>query len=248
MPKTYIVGNWKMNQSLEEVKTFFKTLGPSIQGLEVQKWIAPQFIHIPLAFDLASKLQIKVGAQNSAAENAGAFTGEVSPKALKELGTHFVILGHSERRSLYKETNEMILAKAKAVLKNDLAVIICVGETLEERESGKTKEIVLEQLKNSLGDISLNPEKILIAYEPVWAIGTGKTASPEEAEEVHASIRDFLLQKDAIQAEQTAILYGGSVKPDNIKELLAKANINGALVGGASLKAADFSNLCTLAI
>lgn len=248
MPKTYIVGNWKMNQSLEEIQAFFKTLEPAIQGPEVQKWIAPQFVHIPLAFDLASTFQIMVGAQNCAAEDAGAFTGEVSPKALKELGAHFVILGHSERRTLYKETNEAIYKKAQKALENELCVILCVGETLEERESGKTQEVVLNQLKNSLGDIALAPDKILVAYEPVWAIGTGKTASPEEAEAVHASIRNFLLQKDAVQGEQTAILYGGSVKPGNIKELLRMSNINGALVGGASLKPADFSALCTLAI
>lgn len=248
MPKTFIVGNWKMNQNLEEIQRFFKTLDPAIQGPEVQKWIAPQFVHIPLAFDLASSFQIMVGAQNCASSESGAYTGEVSAASLKELDVHFVILGHSERRSLYKEVDGEILAKAKTALKNDLAVIICVGETLEERDSGKTMEVVLSQLKNSLGDISLDPEKVLIAYEPVWAIGTGKTASPEEANEVHMEIRKFLVQKDAVQGEKTAILYGGSVKPSNIKDLLGKSDINGALVGGASLKADDYSQLCTLAI
>ena len=246
MPKTYIIGNWKMNQKIEDVTEFFKNLSSQIIGPDIQKWIAPQFIHIPQSIGLASPFQIQIGAQNCATEEKGAFTGEISPAGLKDIGAHFVILGHSERRSLYQESNEIIAQKLKMALAAGLVVVLCVGETLEEREKGLTSQVVLNQLKNSLGHTALNPQRIIIAYEPVWAIGTGKTATPEEAQEVHSEIRRFLTNLDPVAGQKTSLLYGGSVKPSNIKDLMDKPDINGALVGGASLKAQDFMGLCAI--
>ncbi len=238
----HIVGNWKMNQSLEEIKSFFIDFTKMKMDLKCQAWIAPQFIHIPILKELAFTLgNIKVGAQNCSEVDSGAFTGEVSPKALADMGTDFVIIGHSERRTIFKEDNKLLNKKFLNALSNNLKVIFCIGETLEERESGNTFSVIEKQLNEGLLNFPKEKsELLLLAYEPVWAIGTGKTASSEQAEEVHSFIRNKLPN----ELQKVVILYGGSVKPDNIHSLLQMPNIDGALVGGASLKASDFKVLC----
>lgn len=245
MREKLICGNWKMNQSCAEIKSFFAEMTKHKGAYKAQAWVAPQFIHIPLVQELARPLGIKVGAQNSAYKDSGAFTGEVSPLSLKDMNVDFTIIGHSERRTIYKEDDKVLNEKTQLALKNNLTVIFCVGETLEEREAGKTEAVVERQTLEGLKNI---PEEkradVVIAYEPVWAIGTGKNATPEQAEEVHAFIRNKLLSRVGFNADKTLILYGGSVKPSNIAELINQKNIDGALVGGASLKANDYFQLC----
>jgi len=248
--KIHIVGNWKMHQSLAEIKSFFIEIQKSKLEFPCEKWIAPQPIHISIVKDLAFTLgNVLVGAQNSSIANTGAFTGETSPQALADMGVHFTLVGHSERRSLFHENHEILNQKTLKALENNLKVIFCVGESLAENEAGRTEEIIKEQLQLGLKNV---PEDkiadILIAYEPVWAIGTGKTASPEQAEEVHNMIRHYAAENLGFLSEELIILYGGSVKPANIDGLLAQANIDGALVGGASLKGADFRALCEASI
>ncbi len=239
----HIVGNWKMNQTLHEISNFFVEMSKMKMELKCKAWIAPQALHIPILKEIAFTTgSIQVGAQNCCEHDSGAYTGEISPAALADMGVEFVIIGHSERRTIYKEDNALLNKKVLKALGHGLKVIYCVGETLEEREANKTLAVletqIAEGLKNLPEGIAAN---LLIAYEPVWAIGTGKVATAEQAEEAHAFIRSKLeLNKD-----ETVILYGGSVKPDNIDSLLAKENIDGALVGGASLKASDFRALCT---
>ncbi len=246
MRQTHIVGNWKMNQNLKDIDSFIEQL-KTIEAPSVNAWIAPQFVHIPYLLEKKEQLPwLQIGAQNCSHATQGAFTGDVSASALKELGTHFTIIGHSERRSIFQESNELQNAKVKEALKNKLIAIFCVGETLEDREADKTFSVITEQLLSGLKDLSPEEKRdIIIAYEPVWAIGTGKTATPQQAEEVHLFIRNLLKDELGFSSEETIILYGGSVKPTNIQELLACPNIDGGLVGGASLKAEDFIKLCT---
>lgn len=241
----HIVGNWKMNQTMHEISNFFIEMTKMKMELKCKAWIAPQAVHIPILKEIAFTTgAISVGAQNCSNHDLGAFTGETSPLALADIGVEFVIIGHSERRTLFGEGNSLLNEKVLAALNHNLKVIYCVGETLAEREANKTFNVIEEQLKVGLQNIPEDKAAlILIAYEPVWAIGTGKVATAEQAEEVHAFIRGKLTQN----AEETIILYGGSVKPDNIDSLLRKENIDGALVGGASLKAQDFRQLCSAA-
>lgn len=241
----HIVGNWKMNQTLKEISDFFVEMSKMKMELKCQAWIAPQFIHIPILKEIAFTTgMMKIGAQNCAQVDSGAFTGEVSPAALADLGADFVIIGHSERRSLYHEDDELLNKKVLLALKHGLKVIYCVGETLAQREANETFAVIENQLAIGLKNIDEKfAANLMIAYEPVWAIGTGKTATAEQAEEVHAFIRTKLQSRN----EEMVILYGGSVKPENIDSLLMKPNIDGALVGGASLKASDFKALCTSA-
>lgn len=243
--EVHIVGNWKMNQTLEEISKFFIEMSKMKMELKCKAWIAPQALHIPILKEIAFTTgSIQVGAQNCCEHESGAYTGEISPLALADMGVEFVLVGHSERRTIYGESNEVLNKKLLLALKHGLKVIYCVGETLSERENSETFKVIETQLTVGLQNL---PEELaanlMIAYEPVWAIGTGKTASAEQAEEVHAFIRGQL----ALNPEQTIILYGGSVKPDNIDSLLDKDNIDGALVGGASLKAQDFRALCVSA-
>ena len=239
----HIVGNWKMNQTLHEISEFFIEMTKMKMDLKCKAWIAPQSLHIPILKEIAFTTgSIQIGAQNCSHADSGAYTGEVSPAALSDMGVEFVIIGHSERRTIFKEDNEILNQKVLKALSHNLKVIYCVGETLEEREAGTTFKVIEEQMQIGLKALpSDKAANLLIAYEPVWAIGTGKVATAEQAEEVHAFIRGKLTQN----AEGTVILYGGSVKPDNIDSLLRKDNIDGALVGGASLKAKDFKQLCT---
>ncbi len=240
--KKYMVGNWKMNQVTSEIKDFFSNFDASKYNCSA--WVAPQFIHIPLVQELGGN-SLGVGSQNCSHQESGAFTGDISPKSLKDINAGFTLIGHSERRAIFKEANELLNEKTKLALECGLEVIFCVGETLEEREQGKTEAVVESQLAEGLKGI--NSDKIIIAYEPVWAIGTGKTATPLQAEEVHKFIRNYLSSKMNYNSDDLSILYGGSVKPSNVAELLSQSNIDGGLVGGASLKASDFTALCEAA-
>ncbi|MDO9180961.1 MAG: triose-phosphate isomerase [Bacteriovorax sp.] len=239
----HMVGNWKMNQTLEEISHFFIEMSKMKMELKCKAWIAPQAIHISILKEIAFTTgSIQIGAQNCSEHEAGAFTGEISALGLADLGVEFVIVGHSERRTLYGESNELLNKKVLLAMKHGLKVIYCVGESLAERESNQTFNIIETQLSVGLKNIPVELAHLLmIAYEPVWAIGTGKSATAAEAEEAHAFIRSKL----TTNAEQTIILYGGSVKPDNIDSLLCNENIDGALIGGASLKAQDFRALCS---
>lgn len=241
--KKLMVGNWKMNKTVKDCAEFFEIFNKGFTE-KCEAWIASQAIHFPLVEELKTA-STKAGLQNCSEHVEGAYTGEISPRALRDMNGHFVILGHSERRQYFGETSRSLNAKIRTALKEDLAVIYCVGETLPEREAGHTLSLIEDQLHQGLNDQSLaTAENLIIAYEPVWAIGTGKTASPAQAQEVHAHIRQILKNKYPSFGDKTRILYGGSVKPDNVTELLAQKDIDGGLVGGASLKAKDFLALC----
>ncbi|HHT9112358.1 MAG: triose-phosphate isomerase [Planctomycetes bacterium] len=241
--KPFIVGNWKMNLTLAEGVEFAKSLRKSLQNKnEIISGICPPFTFLKDISRVLEGSSICVGAQNIHSEKNGAYTGEISALMVKDTGCTHVLLGHSERRHLFGEIDSFINAKMKTALSIDLKPIFCIGETLNEREEGKTKYVVKNQLKNGLLGIARNHvEELVIAYEPVWAIGTGKTASPEQANEVHSFIRGFLTDeygKDV--ANSVYIQYGGSVKPENTKELIAQPEIDGLLVGGASIKLESF--------
>ncbi|MBU0628676.1 MAG: triose-phosphate isomerase [Nanoarchaeota archaeon] len=243
MRKTIIAGNWKMNKTIAESVSLVKELkkiSADVRNREII--VCPAFTSLSAVAAELKSSNIKVGAQNMHFEKNGAFTGEISALMLKDIPVDYVILGHSERRHVFGEGDELINKKVKAALLNGLNSIFCVGETLKERESGKTKDVIGNQVLKGLKDVSKKDiRKVVIAYEPVWAIGTGKTAAPEQAEEAHLFIRKLLGKIfDDNTSNSVSILYGGSVKPDNIKELIAKENIDGALVGGASLDAKIF--------
>jgi len=242
MRKIIVAGNWKMNKTSSEAVEIISKLNELIADVKgVDVIIGPPFTALSDVKRVAGK--VKIAAQNMHWEEKGAFTGEISPIMLTDLGIDYVILGHSERRAYFGETNEIINKKIKSALIHGLNPILCVGEKLEDRENGNTENVVEDHVKGGLEGISKTEmTRIVIAYEPVWAIGTGKTATPEQAEEVHAFIRKLLTEMyDAEIARNTPILYGGSVKPTNSKALFSKKNIDGGLVGGASLKADDFS-------
>ncbi len=241
MRKPIIGGNWKMNRGTPaETKEMLKKLLPLVKKItNVDIVIAPPFTALISAIDLVKKSNIRIGAQNMYFEEKGAFTGEVSPKFLKDIGVTYVILGHSERRNIFKESDELVNQKLKKALAMKINPIVCIGEHLEEREAGKTKEIIQNQIDKTFKDLTKEEIiKTVIAYEPIWAIGTGKTATPEQAEEIHVFIREILASKfDKQTSELVRIQYGGSIKPTNAKELFEKENIDGGLVGGASLEA-----------
>lgn len=238
--KKLLVANWKMNKNGKECNDYLEEFEAKFSGKR-DAWIAPQALYVKLV----TNSKVPAGLQNCSEHVEGAYTGEVSAKTFKEMGGHFVILGHSERRQFFKETNSLLNAKTRTALKEGLKVIYCVGETLPEREANQTLAIVGDQLHQGLNDMTIaNEDNLVVAYEPVWAIGTGKTASPAQAQEVHAFIRAELKKKFPSFGDKVRILYGGSVKPDNVEELLAQKDIDGGLVGGASLKAKDFLALC----
>lgn len=239
-----IAGNWKMHKTPAETEAFLKDLKSAIpQKPDVEVVVAPTSVCLAAAATAAKGSPIRIAAQNCHWEDQGAFTGEVSSPMLKDIGCSHVIIGHSERRQYFGETDESVNKKTKAALAHGLTPIICVGETLPEREAGKIQAVIGTQVEKGLQD--LDPKaSFVVAYEPVWAIGTGKTATPQQAEEVHQLIRDLLKQTFGQDtAGQTRILYGGSVKPDNIKDLMAQSNIDGGLIGGASLKVDSFTAL-----
>ncbi|MDA3850770.1 MAG: triose-phosphate isomerase [Spirochaetaceae bacterium] len=240
-----IAGNWKMNKTPAEAVELAKAIVPMANAANCEVMIAPSFVCLPGVMDAVKGSKLIVAAQNMANEEEGAFTGETSVLMLKDLGVKMVVLGHSERRHVYGETNEVINEKVKLALKHGLRVDLCVGELLEEREAGKAEEVCFEQLEKGLAGLSKKDmSNIVIAYEPVWAIGTGKTATPDDAEAIHGSCRKKIAQLfDNEVAENTIIQYGGSVKPENVKDLMAMKNIDGGLIGGASLKADSFEAL-----
>ena len=246
MHKPFIAGNWKMNTTADEAIKLVRSLKDLTKDVkDVRVAVCPPFPYLPLVAEVLKGSPIHLGAQNLFWEDHGAFTGETSSHMLKDVGCQYVIIGHSERRQYFSETDSTVNRKIKAALNADLNPIFCVGETLKERESDRTLYVIRSQLQNGLQDIGKNGiQKITIAYEPVWAIGTGKTATKEQAEDVHYFIREWIEEHySAASAENLCIQYGGSVKPANAKELLSQPNIDGALVGGASLKADDFAEI-----
>ena len=219
----YIVGNWKMNQKISDIESFFNAMKKIKGKYNCNAWVAPQAMHIETCLRLGKDNGILVGSQNCADHQSGAYTGELSPLSLKDIGAHFSIIGHSERRHIYGEVDNYLNAKTLLALQSGLWAIFCVGEKLEEREAGKTNEVVKRQVTEGLKNIpSEYHDRIIIAYEPVWAIGTGKTATPQQAQEVHSFIRNELLEQINLDAKAISILYGGSVKPGNISELMAR--------------------------
>ena len=247
MRKKVIAGNWKMNNNLSESQNLISKLsaGLSSEKINCDVIICPPYTSLQEVSSLTRNTVMKLGAQNMHYEESGAYTGEISASMLKSVGCEYVILGHSERRTIFGENDSLINRKIKKALQSNLKPIFCIGETLQERESGVTKDVIKRQVVDGLKEISLNElTGIIVAYEPVWAIGTGKTATPAQAEEVHEFIREIisgLYNKDA--AENLIIQYGGSVKPDNAAELMSQKDIDGALVGGACLKADSFISI-----
>jgi triosephosphate isomerase len=238
--KKLLVANWKMNKNGKECLEFIDSFKAKFSAKR-DAWIAPQSLFVKLVINSG----VPAGLQNCSEFIHGAYTGEVSARTFKEMDGHFVILGHSERRQYFQETSKNLNAKVKTALKEGLVVIYCIGETLAERESNQTLSIIGDQIHQGLNDLSeAHAENLVLAYEPVWAIGTGKTATPAQAQEVHAFIRAEMAKKFPSFGDKVRILYGGSVKPDNVEELLAQKDIDGGLVGGASLKASDFLALC----
>lgn len=239
-----IAGNWKLFKTIGEATSLVNDLKPLVAGAKgVEIVVAPVFTALSRVADAAAGSNIRVAGQDCYWEEEGAFTGEVAPKLLKDAGCSHVIIGHSERRQYFGETDETVNKKTKAAIGAGLAAIVCVGETLAEREADKTFAVIEKQITGALAGVSADIlTKIVIAYEPVWAIGTGKTASDAQAQEVHAFIRGLVAKMfGQAVADAIRILYGGSVKPDNVKGLMAQADIDGALVGGASLKADSFA-------
>jgi triosephosphate isomerase (TIM) len=246
MKRYLIAGNWKMNKTTGEAIELAQKLVESLKDVNDREiLICPPFTALYSVYQVIKGTNIKLGAQDVFYENSGAFTGEISPIMLKDVGCEYVIIGHSERRHIIGETDELINKKIKAAINNGLKTILCVGELLEEREAGKTLEVVKTQIEKDLNGVSKEEMKnVVIAYEPVWAIGTGKTAKPEDAQEVHAYIRELLSKLYSKEiADETIIQYGGSVKASNIDSLMAMPDIDGALVGGASLVAEEFTRI-----
>lgn len=242
MRKKIVAGNWKMNTTLQEGVELAKAVNSMVNENDVTVVLCTPFIHLTEVKKVISKKNVFLGAQNCADQKSGAYTGEVSAAMVKSTGATHVVLGHSERRAYYSETDAKLAVKVKLALENELTPIFCIGEVLEEREAGKHFDVVKSQLNKGLFDLSAEDfSKIVIAYEPVWAIGTGKTATGEQAQEIHKVIRDHIAAKyGASVAENTSILYGGSCKASNAGELFANPDVDGGLIGGASLKAEDF--------
>ncbi|OGX26343.1 MAG: triose-phosphate isomerase [Omnitrophica WOR_2 bacterium RIFCSPHIGHO2_02_FULL_45_21] len=243
MRKPIIAGNWKMHKTIEEGEKLVNLLKRQLYDLEdIDIVLCPPFTHLAYIADMLESSNILLGAQDMHWEDEGAYTGEISAPMLKSAGCKFVLIGHSERRQLFGETNETVHKKLTSALNNGLTPIVCIGENLKQREEGVTFALVSEQLELALK--ALQPERlkeIIIAYEPVWAIGSGKVASSEQAQEVHRYIRDWLSKNYGLSlAQEVRIQYGGSVKPDNIAGLIAQADVDGALVGGSSLDADSF--------
>jgi triosephosphate isomerase len=242
MRKPFIAANWKMNKTVGETQAFLNEFMPLVRDVkDVDIVIAPPFTSLSAAAALMKGSNVFLSAQDIFYEEKGAYTGEISPVMLIDICCTHVIIGHSERRQYFKETDEILNKKVKAALKNNLQVIFCIGESLEEREAGKTFEVLTREIEAGLKDIP--SDNIVVAYEPIWAIGTGKTATTEQAQEAHKYIRERLSALYGDAAQDIRILYGGSVTPDNIDALMACADVDGALVGGASLKADSFARI-----
>jgi len=247
MRNKVIAGNWKMNMDIPGTVSLISGIKEALNNSasKAKAIVCPPFTSLETAYTLVKDSNIGLGAQNMYFEDSGAFTGEISAQMLKSAGCQYVILGHSERRTIFGETDEVINKKMKKALASGLLPIFCLGETLDEREKGITFDVVKTQLHGGLAGLTeTDLDKVIIAYEPVWAIGTGKVATPAQAQEVHAFIRGLVKEKfGAAAADKMIIQYGGSVKPDNAKELLSQPDIDGALVGGACLKADSFAGI-----
>ncbi len=249
MRKHIVAGNWKMNLTFTEADELLDDLMSELEKVELprdtQVIVCPPFPYIEMASDYANDSYFAVGAQNVSDQEKGAYTGEVSAAMLESCEIDYCIVGHSERRAYYGETDALVAAKVNQLLAHGLKPIVCVGEVLEEREAGRQLDVVKKQVEGGLFHLSAEQmQQVIIAYEPVWAIGTGKTATPDQAQEIHAHIRSLLAAKyGQAVADEVSILYGGSCKPSNAKELFAKPDIDGGLIGGASLKAEDFMGI-----
>jgi triosephosphate isomerase len=244
MRRPIIAGNWKMFKTRSETSAFFKGLLPEVRDVShCDVVVAPPFTALSTAVDEAKGSRVAISAQDVHWEEQGAFTGEVSVRMIKDVGCAYTIVGHSERRQYFGETDESVEKKTRAAIAGGLQAIVCVGEVLAERDAGKASEVVRRQVRNGLGRLTeQNLSHIIVAYEPVWAIGTGRTATPEIAAEMHGEIRQTFAEiYSAAAADALRILYGGSVKPDNISALMKKEDIDGALVGGASLEPPSFA-------
>jgi len=251
MRKTIIAGNWKMNKLFHEVDEFLTELTDVLEEKDLNKVdviICPPSVYLELSSDIAHESKFFVGSQNVNDHDSGAYTGEISAQMLKSMDIPYCIIGHSERRKYYQETDEMINTKLRKLHENEILPILCIGETLEEREKDITQDVIISQLKGGLRDINIS-NNVIIAYEPVWAIGTGKTATPEQAQEIHLLIRNWLAEEySKTVSEKTPILYGGSMKPENVKELLQQSDIDGGLIGGASLDVSKFDQMIQTAM
>lgn len=242
MRKKIVAGNWKMNNDLAQTKALITDLLAKLPQTDAQIMIAPAFVNLSLAVELTKNSKIETIAQNMHFAENGAYTGEVSAQMLESVGVKTIILGHSERREYFNETDETLAKKTDTALKHNMRVVFCIGEKLAERKAQKHFEVVKEQIEKGLFHLPASAwENIILAYEPVWAIGTGETATPEQAQEIHAFIRKTLADKyGKPTADSVSILYGGSCNPKNAKEIFAKEDVDGGLIGGASLKAEDF--------
>jgi triosephosphate isomerase (TIM) len=245
MRKKIVAGNWKMNKTLQEGVELARTINRQVEDNGTIAVLCTPFIHLTEVSKVITKDSLYLGAQNCASESSGAFTGEVSVDMIRSTGSDYVIIGHSERRSYYHEDDILLNKKVKLALAGELIPIFCCGEVLAERQSGKHMQVVRNQIEKGLFDLSVEDfSKVVIAYEPVWAIGTGVNATSEQAQEMHKAIRDLIAEKFGNHAaENISILYGGSCKPSNAKELFANPDVDGGLIGGASLNAADFMGI-----
>lgn len=242
MRKNIVAGNWKMNNDIAQTAALITALQKQVNKGTAEVIIAPTFVNLHAAFESLINSAIEVAAQNMHQAESGAYTGEVSAGMLKSIGVNTVILGHSERRAYFHESDELLAQKVNTALKHEMRVIFCFGEELEDRKAGKHEDVVESQLKNALFHLTeAQWSHIVLAYEPVWAIGTGETASPEQAQDMHAFIRKTVASQYTSEiADNVTILYGGSVKPANAKEIFSKPDVDGGLIGGAALKADDF--------
>jgi len=242
MRKNIVAGNWKMNNDIQQTYNLLEEIISKKPKTDTEIIVAPSFISLPLAVEKLKGTEIKVSAQNAHHNESGAFTGEVSIPMLKSIGVDTVILGHSERRAYFGESNSLLAEKVNIALKHNFTVIYCFGEELSDRKSDTHFHVVEQQVKEALFHLKTDDWKnIVLAYEPVWAIGTGETATPEQAQEIHAFVRQTIASEyGSTLANEVSILYGGSVKPDNAKEIFANPDVDGGLIGGAALKADDF--------
>ena len=247
--KPYLAANWKMQKTLQETEDFLdRFLGDIGDLADKDVVICPPFTSLAAAAERCRRSPVKIAAQNMHEADSGAYTGEISASMLTSIGVEAVVLGHSERRALFAETDEALARKLVTALGAELQPILCIGESEEEREEGSTEDVLRRQLEADIGQVDdRDLPRIVIAYEPIWAIGTGKTASADQAEEAIAFVRSVVAERDREAAAQVRILYGGSVKPGNAEELLGREEIDGALVGGASLEPADFLAICQAA-
>lgn len=245
MRQTIIVGNWKMNASKETVNTLVLGILEGMLDVKSEVIVCVPYPYLCQVEALVTHSQLKLGAQNLNVNVLGAFTGEVSANMIKDFGAEYVIVGHSERRTLYSEGDEVVAEKVQTALDNGVIPLLCIGELLQERESGNTRSVVARQINVVIERVGIEAFKnIIIAYEPVWAIGTGVTATPQQAQNTHAYIRELLVESDVNIARSIPILYGGSMNPSNVDELIACEDIDGGLIGGASLKSGDFLRIC----